>query len=141
MTGHFCVTELKSLSPLPVVSALPAVNAALASRGWKTVGILGTRLVMGSRLYGAIDAAEIVVPQGADFDRCHEDYLAMALACRATDDQRSSFFDIGRRLCDELGAEAVILGGTDLFLAFDGHDGGFEVIDCAQIHAEALTAL
>lgn len=141
MTGHFCVNELTALSPLPVISALPAVNAAIAAKGLKRVGILGTRLVMGTRLYGAIDAAEIVVPEGEDFEACHDAYLAMAFACHATDSQRSLFFEIGQRLCDDQGAEAVILGGTDLFLAFDGRDCGFDVIDCAQIHAEALTRL
>jgi aspartate/glutamate racemase len=36
------------------------------------------------------------------------------------------------------GAEAVILGGTDLVLAFEGHDCGFPVIDSAEAHVEAL---
>ena len=36
------------------------------------------------------------------------------------------------------GAEAVMLGGTDLFLAFVGHDCGFALVDCADIHVEAI---
>jgi hypothetical protein len=47
-----------------------------------------------------------------------------------------------RAIADETpplqGAEAVLLGGTDLFLAFAGQDCGFPVIDCAEIHVEAL---
>ncbi len=43
----------------------------------------------------------------------------------------------GRRLADR-GAEAVLLGGTDLFLAFTGHDCGFPVIDCADVHVDAI---
>jgi len=31
-----------------------------------------------------------------------------------------------------------MLGGTDLFLAFAGHDPGFAVIDCADIHVDAV---
>ena len=38
------------------------------------------------------------------------------------------------------GAEAIVLGGTDLFLAFAGHDPGFPVIDCADIHVDAIYA-
>jgi hypothetical protein len=30
------------------------------------------------------------------------------------------------------------LGDTDLFLAFDGRDCGFEAIDCALMHIEDL---
>ena len=48
------------------------------------------------------------------------------------------FFSVGRRLCEDQGAEAVLLGGTDLFLAFDDRDCGFKTIDCANIHIAAL---
>lgn len=37
-------------------------------------------------------------------------------------------------------AEAIILGGTDLFLAFDGAVCGFATIDCARVHVEAILA-
>jgi aspartate racemase len=30
------------------------------------------------------------------------------------------------------------LGGTDLFLAFEGRDCGFTVIDSARVHIDAL---
>jgi aspartate racemase len=44
----------------------------------------------------------------------------------------------GERLCREQGAEVVLLGGTDLFLAFQGRDAGFPVLDCADVHVEAI---
>jgi aspartate racemase len=62
----------------------------------------------------------------------------MALAGRVTQAQREVFFSIGRRLCQEQGAEAVLLGGTDLCLAFQDHNCGFPVIDCADVHIDAL---
>lgn len=31
-----------------------------------------------------------------------------------------------------------LIGGADLFLAFDGRNRGFEVIDWAEIHIAAL---
>ena len=34
--------------------------------------------------------------------------------------------------------EAVILAGTDHYLAFEGQECGFPVIDCAEIHIDAL---
>ena len=42
------------------------------------------------------------------------------------------------QLCRTQGAEAILLGGTDLFLAFAGQDCGFPVIDCAEAHIEAI---
>jgi len=61
----------------------------------------------------------------------------MANIGHVTEAQRRVFFEEGRKLCQR-GAEAVMLGGTDLFLAFQGQDCGFPVIDCAEIHIEAI---
>jgi len=68
----------------------------------------------------------------------HRDYVAMAVAGRANEEQRSRLFAAGRDLCRQQGAEAVVLGGTDLFLAFEGEELDFPVIDGARVHINAL---
>ena len=140
MGGHFCVEELEAISPLPIVNGLPAVDAAIVRGTFRTVGIIGTRTVMDSKLYGRISSADVVTPQGEERDRVHQDYVEMATVGHVDDRQRRTFFEAGRRLCQEQGAEAVLLGGTDLFLAFAGQDCGFPVIDCADLHVDALYA-
>jgi hypothetical protein len=52
MGGHFCITELEAISPLPILNALPEVDSAIRHRNLKTIGIFGTRTVMETRLYG-----------------------------------------------------------------------------------------
>lgn len=136
--GHFCVRELEARSPLPIIGALPALDHAIAARGLRTVGLIGTRTVMASRLYGRIGAAAIVVPEDDTLDAVHQAYVGMAVAGRVTEAQRQTFFAAGQALCRSRGAEAVILGGTDLCLAFEGRDCGFPVLDGAAIHAEAI---
>jgi aspartate racemase len=138
MGGHFCIRELEPISPLPLINAIPEVAAELARRKLRTVGILGTRMVMRSRLYGAITSATVVVPEGDALEDVNQSYSAMATVGRATDAQRRVFFAAGEKLVRERGAEVVLLGGTDLFLAFQGHDCGFPVLDCADIHVEAI---
>ena len=39
------------------------------------------------------------------------------------------------------GAEAIVLAGTDLNLAFDGRDVGYNVIDALDVHVTLLTDL
>ena len=68
----------------------------------------------------------------------HDNYVAMATAGRVNDAQRRVFFAAGERLCREQSAEVVLLGGTDLFLAYQGCDAGFPVLDCADVHVEAI---
>ncbi|MDP1753335.1 MAG: aspartate/glutamate racemase family protein [Reyranella sp.] len=137
MGGHFCVKELMAISPLPILNAIPEVDAALARRKLKKVGIIGTRTVMETKLYGGIPSVEVVPTEGEDLDRVHANYVEMATVGHVNDAQRQVFFEAGRRLVAR-GAEVVMLGGTDLFLAFTGHDPGFAVIDCADIHVDAL---
>ena len=138
MGGHFCIGELAAISPLPLLDAIPEIDAAIRRSDLKTIGILGTSTVMTSRLYGGISSARIVLPEGEALEQVHQAYIEMAMAGRVTDAQRQTFFAIGQHLCRVQGADAVMLGGTDLFLAFAGQDCGFPVLDCAEIHVEAL---
>jgi aspartate racemase len=138
MGGHFCIAELEPLSSLPLLNAIPEVDAAVRERGLRTIGILGTKLVMETCLYGGISSARIVAPEGNALERVHRSYIEMAQAGRVTEDQRQTFYTAGEWMHRELGAEAVLLGGTDLFLAFEGQNCGFPVIDCARIHMDAI---
>jgi aspartate racemase len=138
MGGHFCIRELAAVSPLPLLDAIPEVDAAIRQRNLTTVGIIGTRNVMETGLYGGITSVRIVRPTDDELEQVHDAYVTMAMAGRVTDAQRSVFFTAGQHLCRTQGAEAVVLGGTDLFLAFAGQDCGFQVLDCAEIHVDAL---
>jgi aspartate racemase len=138
IAGHFCVNELAALSPIPILSAIPAIAERVRRQGLRTVGLLGTASVMTTRLYGGIGSASVVVPEGDALERAHQAYIAMALSGYATEEARAELFSIGQGLCREQGAEVVLLAGTDLFLAFDGRACGFPVIDCAEIHMDAL---
>ena len=139
MGGHFCVEQLTAISPLPILNAIPEVDAALARRKFKKVGIIGTRTVMETKLYGGIPSVEVVPTEGEDLDRVHNNYVEMATVGHVNEAQRQVFFEAGRRLTAR-GAEVVMLGGTDLFLAFAGHDPGCAVIDCADVHVDAIYA-
>jgi aspartate racemase len=138
MGGHFCIRELEAISPLPILNAIPEVAAEIERRKFKCVGILGTRMVMETRLYGAISSAAVVVPPAEALEEVHKNYAEMASVGRLTPAQREAFFRAGRALSREQGAEVILLGGTDLFLAFQGAEGGFPVLDCAEIHVEAI---
>lgn len=141
IAGHFCIDEFAAVSPLPIVNMLQETNAAIKSLGLEKVGILGTRTVMESKFYGGIGSAAVVPPSGNDLTDVHEAYIAIAMSGKTTDAQREVFHAAGRRLVADHGVDAVMLGGTDLVLAFDGDDHGFDVIDCAGIHIDALARI
>jgi len=41
-------------------------------------------------------------------------------------------------MCEDQGAQTVVLAGTDLFIAFDGYECGFEYVDSALVHIDAI---
>ena len=63
MGGHFCIKELEAISPLPLINGLDPVNDAINQRKLRKVGIIGTRIVMASKLYGRITEAEVIAPE------------------------------------------------------------------------------
>jgi aspartate racemase len=138
IAGHFCIDSFKAVSPLPVVDLTLEVSQAIEERGLKRIGILGTRTVMETRFYGRIPGAEILPPTGPDLDSVHQAYVSMAISGTITDDQRSTFYAVAHRLMSEQRAQAIMLGGTDLALAFDEHTADFPLVDCATIHADAI---
>ena len=140
IAGHFCIENFNAVSVLPVIDLLSVVRSAVLDRGYTRVGLLGTRGVMTSQLYGALEAVEVVAPLGADLDAVHEEYVTVASTATCTDEQRRFFFDAGRSLVVEQGADAILMAGTDLALAFNGFDPGYPVVDCADAHVQAILA-
>jgi aspartate racemase len=81
----------------------------------------------------------VLLPDEPEREAVHRAYREMAVPGRVTPAQREVFFAAGRAL-KARGAEAIVLGGTDLFLAFDRADCGFATLDCARVHVEAILA-
>ena len=141
VAGHFCIDAFKASSVLPVVDMISEVNRAIERRAFERIGILGTRTVMKTRLYGGVSRVEIVAPSGRDLEDVHEAYVAMAASGVVTAAQSAVFAAVSRKLLKESGVEAIMLGGTDLALVFNERDTEFPLIDCAAIHADAIAKL
>jgi len=138
--GHFCFAETQRVSPLPLVSAVAPLDRHLAEAGLRRVGLLGTEVVMRSRLYGQLIRTESSSPVG-DLAALGRVYDQVAASGTCTDEQRATLLEAGRRMVKEQGADAVVLAGTDLGLAFAGHDPGYPVVDALDVHVAVLADL
>ena len=139
--GHFCFDETVALSPLPLVSGVAPLDAHFVAAGIRRVGLLGTRVVMRTRLYGQLRQTEAVACDD-DLDRISGAYQDMAARGSCTAIEREMMFEAGRRLVTEQGADMVVLAGTDLNLAFDGRDDpGYPVLDALDVHVALLAEL
>jgi aspartate racemase len=138
IAGHFCIDAFKDVSPVPVINLLDVVKLEVSRRGLKRIGLLGTRVVMETRFYGALDDVEVIAPVN-DLLEVHEAYVSMASTGVATPGHREVFMRAGNTLASTHGCEAIMLAGTDLALVFQkGVDPGFGTVDCAEAHAAAI---
>ena len=138
--AHYCLDEFRALSPLPVVSGVAPLDALLHGAGYRRVGLLGTRVVMRTRLYGQLQQVQGVALDD-EIEMLGQTYQEVAVAGTCTDQQRAVLLDAGQRMVRDLGAEAIVLAGTDLNLAFDGQNPGYPVIDALDSHVAVLADL
>lgn len=138
--GHFCYQETEEISSLPLVSGVAPLDSYFKAQGMRSVGLLGTGVVMRTGLYGQLTHTRAVAPD-RNLDLVASTYLDMALRGACTDADRSFFFETGQRMIEEQGVDAVVLAGTDLGLAFDGYDPGFKVVDALDAHIALLADL
>lgn len=137
--GHFCFGETLARSSLPLVSAVEPLDDFFAAEGIGCVGLLGTRVVMRTRLYGQLVRTRAIALD-ADIESLGRLYQDMAVAGVCDEATRALFLGAGQRLVDQ-GAEAVLLAGTDLGLAYDGHETPYRVIDALDVHVAVLADL
>ncbi|OYY71272.1 aspartate/glutamate racemase family protein [Sphingomonas sp. 28-63-12] len=138
IAGHFCREAFAARSSLPVIDMISAVADAVVTQGHRRIGILGTRTVMETAFFGGIHSAEVVAPSEPLLTAVDQAYVAMAASGSITTDQRRIFETAARRLTDDDQTDAIMLGGTDLALAFTPERTPFSLIDCAAIHASAI---
>lgn len=137
LTGHFCFAETAAVSPIPLLSAIDPIDRYCQSHEISVLGLLGSPPVLSSQLFGLLQSPSTVVPSG-DLGALGKTYMDLALSGHCTPEQRRTLFDAGRGMIDEQGAQAVLLAGTDLGLAFAGQSPGYQVIDALALHVDAI---
>lgn len=140
LTGHFCFDETQRLSPLPLLNAINLVDAYCEAHQIGVLGLLGSSPVLASHLFGLLKHPKTVVPN-VDLDDLGNTYMEIANAGVCTDANRQKLFSAGASMIRDQNAEAILLAGTDLGLAFTNHDTGYRVIDALEIHVAGFVAL
>ena len=135
IAGHFCIEKFKSISPIPVIDLCDVVRDEFHQRKLRRVGLLGTKTVMESQLYGALSDVAVLAPSPDLIDEVHLHYVARAQSGMCSEEQQAFFFKAGQRMVGDENLDAVLLAGTDLVLAFNVENPGFPIFDCAKAHA------
>jgi aspartate racemase len=139
---HRVAEEVEAAIDVPLLHIADAIADRAGERGWSRLGVLGTRWVMEEEFYVgrlARRGLDIVVPGPEDrgaVDRVIFDELTRGIV---TEESRASYAAILGRLRDQ-GAEAVVLGCTEIELLVGPEDAPLPVLPSMRTHAEAAVA-
>lgn len=136
--GHFCYEETLQRASLPLISAVAPLDDHFVAKGYDTVGLLGTDVVMRTELYGQLAQTKAIAPEA--LQDVGDTYRDMAVAGSCTSDLAAYFVEEGQKLM-AAGADAVVLAGTDLNLAFDQVAIDYPIVDALDVHVAVLADL
>uniref|UniRef100_UPI003F8062C2 aspartate/glutamate racemase family protein n=1 Tax=Xanthomonas sp. 0924 TaxID=2835534 RepID=UPI003F8062C2 len=138
-TMHCVADAITSATPLPLLHIADATADALIAAGVTRVGLLGTRFTMEQPFYRERLAArglQVLVPPTdarAQLHRVIYDELCQGII---RPDSRGYFRQVMADLGQE-GAQAIILGCTEISLLVDSSDAQLPLFDTTALHAEA----
>ncbi|HEX6278761.1 MAG TPA: aspartate/glutamate racemase family protein [Pyrinomonadaceae bacterium] len=138
-TAHIVAGGVAAAVDIPLVHIGDAVGEAIKKAGFQKVGLLGTRFTMEKdflkdRLRAKF-GIESIVPEQADRDIVHSVIYNELVNGDIRDESRKEYLRIIDKLTAE-GAEAIILGCTEIPLLVTPRDTDAALFDTATIHAE-----
>jgi aspartate racemase len=139
-TMHHVADAIESAVDIPLLHIVDATGAALHSAGTTRAGLLGTRYTMELPFWRdrlrARFGIQLVVPGTDDRATVHRVIFDELVRGTISDASRTDYIRIIERLAAS-GAEAVILGCTEIGLLIRPGDGPVPTFDTAALHVEA----
>lgn len=142
-TMHRMAAEVQAAIGIPLLHIADPTAERIRAAGLRRVGLLGTAFTMEQDFYkGRLverHGLEVLVPEPADRALVHRVIYEELVQGRAEPASRDAYRAVIARLV-ERGAEAVILGCTEIMLLVRPEDSAVPLFDTTALHAEAAVA-
>jgi len=140
-SAHLAWDHVQAETPIPWLHIARVVAEEARSRGFRRVGVLGTRYTMGggAPIYrAALDAVgiETVVPEAADFETVDRIIFAELVDGVFSDASREAYNCAIGRLADR-GCDAVALACTEIPLLVRPEESPLPTLDSTRLLASA----
>jgi len=143
-TMHKVARAIEDGSGLPLLHICDVIGVAIVRRGFRTVGLLGTRFTMEEPFYrGRLEDrfdVQVLVPGPEDRDAVHRIIYDELCRGRFEDASRRFYVEVIERLV-ERGAQGIVLGCTEIPLLLGRGDVDVLLFDTTRLHAEAAVEL
>jgi aspartate racemase len=139
-TMHQVAAAIEAAVSVPLLHIVDATGRALRTAGVRRAGLLGTRYTMElpfwrDRMRERFEI-EIGVPGAADRELVHRVIYEELIHGAGTQTSRASYGEVMRRLA-ATGAQAVILGCTEIGMLVSAADSPLPLYDTTELHAAA----
>ena len=139
-TLHLVAGQITDRISVPFVDLIDVVAKAVSDGGHRKVGLLATGYTMESDLYPsrlAASGVDVIVPDEPDRSLVHAVIFDELVHGIVRDESRAAYLDVVARLV-ERGAEAIVLGCTEIDMLLRDGDAVVPLLDSARLHCEAL---
>jgi len=138
-TMHKVAPEIEKAIRIPVLHIADATAEVLVNDGVKKVGLLGTKFTMEHDFYkGRLSKKydlDVIVPNPENRKTIHDIIYQELCMGKIKDKSKEKYLRIIDKLTNG-GAEAVILGCTEIGMLVSQSDTGVELYDTTAIHAQ-----
>ena len=140
-TMHIVAQDIQAATTIPFLHIADPTADALIEDGAKTVGLLGTRFTMEMDFYKDRLRHRGIEPIVPEVDRTNLDGIIYNELCRGivSDASRDTYVAAIERL-GARGAQAIILGCTELGLLISDDDSPLPLYDTTALHAANAVA-
>lgn len=138
-TMHKLAPEIEAAVAIPLLHIVDPTAAAILAAGHRRVGLLGTAFTMEQDFYRARierSGLDVIVPDADDRRTVHEIIYRDLVRGVIDDGARALYRDVIARLVAR-GAEAIILGCTEIMLLVGPSDSAEPLFDTTALHAAA----
>ncbi|USU05611.1 aspartate/glutamate racemase family protein [Sphingomonadaceae bacterium OTU29LAMAA1] len=139
-TMHRMADEVQREISIPLLHIADPTAERLVESGFRKVGLLGTAFTMEQDFYkGRLReryGLDVVIPNAEDRATVHRIIYEELVAGRIESSSRDAYRAVIARLVDD-GAQAVILGCTEIMLLIGSEDSPVPVFDTTALHAAA----
>jgi aspartate racemase len=139
-TMHREADEIEAAVHIPLLHIADPTEAAIQAAGLSTVGLLGTAFTMEHDFYrGRLEQKHgltVLTPEVEDRAIVHRIIYEELVAGRVLDTSREAYRAVIARLVAR-GAQAIILGCTEIMLLVSQADSAVPMFDTTTLHARA----
>jgi aspartate racemase len=139
-TMHRLADAISSAVGIPLLHIADPTAAKIKAGGFERVGLLGTAFTMEQEFYKGrlhkLYGLDVIVPDQEDRRVVHDIIYKELVLGQVRPDSRAAYRDVIGRLIDQ-GAQAVILGCTEIMLLVSDQDSAVPLYDTTTIHALA----